>query len=551
MKRFLLSSIALSLLALTSCATETAPPLPDTLTTQATAFTSTLVAKHSGKCLDLSNGSFKNGSPLEQETCSSSEAPEFEFVAIANRADTYLIKNTRTGKCLDIFRAGTQNGASLIQYSCGEGANQHFELLSAGSGYYQLKAQHSGKCVDVYRAYQADGTGVQQYSCHSSATRLAKGNQLWKIDTADEADPNPEPAPSLKPFTLIALPDTQNYVCCDGRLGTPAIFTAQTKWIVDSLDKLDIAFVTHEGDLVDDASNEQEWRDSDRAVDVLDDKVPYSVAMGDHDYYPEEVHDGDTSNYRKYFGESRYKNYDWYGGTGPRGLSHYQTFDGGGIEFLHVALEWEAPPDALTWAKRIIEDHPDTPTLITTHAYLRDGGNSAGGRRTTQSETEACVDLSRGKECKDPGNDRDAAGGEKIFQTLVNPYPQVFMVLNGHFHNNGRRSSNPNVSGCNIQDDDFRSTYDARLRCDNGEYRQVSTNRAGSKVYEMLANYQSYEKGGNGWLRIIKFLPGEGAGGLDRIKVQTYSPTLNKFQSGSASDFYYDLDFAERFGLDR
>ena len=536
--------------------------------TPETAFTSTLTAKHSGKCLDLKGGSFRNGAALEQESCASSEAPTFAFMPVTGKSDTYLIKNAQTGKCLDVFRTQTANGADLIQYSCGEGANQQFELVSAGNGYYQLKVQHSGKCVDVYRAYQADGAEVNQYSCQGAGARAENGNQLWKINTGTkptqpepqpepepEPEPKPEPEPEptpeseggdVEPFTLVALPDTQTYVCCGGRYTDLA--TAQTEWIVDSLDKLDIDFVTHEGDLVDDASITQEWRDADRAMDVLDGKVPYSVAMGDHDYYPEEVHDGDTSNFRRYFGESRYQSYDWYGDAGPRGLSHYQIFDGGGVEFLHLAVEWEAPSDALSWAKRVIEDHPDMPTIITTHAYLRDGGSSRGGRRTTQNETEACVNL-RGDKCNDPGNDKDAASGEKIFQTLVNPYPQVFMVLNGHYHNNGRRSSNPNVSGCNIDADGFKSTYDKRLQCDNGEYRQVSTNSAGSKVYEMLANYQSYENGGNGWLRIIKFLPGEGTNGLDRIKVQTYSPTLDKFQSGSASNFSYDLDFSKRFGL--
>ena len=84
----------------------------------------------------------------------------------------------------------------------------------------------------------------------------------------------------LEPFTLIALPDTQAYVCCDGRRGTPAIFTAQTQWIVDNLDDLNIDFVTHEGDVVDDASNEQEWLDGDAAMGLLDGEVPYSVAVG-------------------------------------------------------------------------------------------------------------------------------------------------------------------------------------------------------------------------------------------------------------------------------
>ena len=59
--------------------------------------------------------------------------------------------------------------------------------------------------------------------------------------------------------------------------------------------------MTHEGDVVDDASAEQEWVDSDAAMDLLDGQVPYSVATGDHDYFPEEFHDGDTSLYREYF----------------------------------------------------------------------------------------------------------------------------------------------------------------------------------------------------------------------------------------------------------
>ena len=539
-------SCAILLLLLVGCSSEPLPVHPTTFSVQATAFTSTLAAKHSGKCLNVKGGSSRNAARLEQRACSRSAAPTFDFVRVPGKRNTYTLRNTRTGKCLDIFRARRQNGTNLIQYRCGEGSNQHFELVRAGNGYYQLKAGHSGKCLDVFRAYKADGTRVVQYRCHRAAERLGKGNQVWKISRQDEPA---NPGPSVEPFSIIALPDTQNYTCCNGRYGVPATFKAQTRWIVNNLKRLSVAFVTHEGDMVDNALKDSEWRAGDEAMDVLDGKVPYAVAMGDHDYYPEEVHDGDTSRYRRYFGKSRYKRYAWYGGDSPSGLSHYQTFDGGGVTFLHIALEWEAPRSALSWAEEVIKKHPEMPTIITTHAYLRDGGSARGGRRTAQSETEACVDLPDAQACVDPGNDADAASGEKIFQTLVRPYPQVFMVLNGHYHNNGRRSSNPNVPGCDIEADDFKRNPDTYLRCDNGEYRQVSTNRAGSKVYEMLANYQDYENGGDGWLRVIKFLPGEGRGGLDRIKVQTYSPTLDTYQRGNASDFSYDLDFGERFGL--
>ncbi len=348
-----------------------------------------------------------------------------------------------------------------------------------------------------------------------------------------------------EPFTLVALPDTQNYLCYgadgDGCGGLserfPQLFEAQTQWIVDNLASKNIVFVTHEGDMVDDALREAEWQAGDRAMATLDGRVPYSVAVGDHDYGPEEYHDGDTEFYRSYFGAARYQDYDWYGGASPSGLSHYQLFGAGGREFLHLALEWEAPTEAKAWAETVLAAHPGTPTILTTHAYLRDG--DASGRSTFK---QACLlpgNPAGTKACsgdKEGTRNPDASSGQDIFDDLVYPYPQVFMVLSGHFHYNGRRES---------------SCTDGFLACDNGEYHQVSLNSAGTEVFEMLANYQDYPNGGDGWLRTIEFLPGGGADGLDRIAVKTYSPVLDQYQSGDASDFAFDLNFAERLGPER
>ena len=187
-------AVVVLLLALVGCGTGTLPARSGASPElQATAFTSTLVAKHSGKCLDIKGGSFRNGSSMEQEGCSGSEAPNFEFLPVAGKSATYLIKNTRTGKCVDVFRAKKDNRAGVIQYSCGEGANQHFQLTDAGGGYYQLKAQHSGKCVDVRWALKKDGTEIIQYSCQSSSVRQKNGNQLWKISTRGSPSGGGEP----------------------------------------------------------------------------------------------------------------------------------------------------------------------------------------------------------------------------------------------------------------------------------------------------------------------------------------------------------------------
>lgn len=48
----------------------------------------------------------------------------------------------------------------------------------------------------------------------------------------------------------------------------------------------------------------------------------------------------------------------------------------------------------------------------------------------------------------------------------------------------------------------------------------------------MLADFQEEDYGGNGWLRILTFSPAN-----NTIKVKTYSPSLNKFQEDTDSQF--------------
>ena len=56
-----------------------------------------------------------------------------------------------------------------------------------------------------------------------------------------EFPPLPEGA-----FSIVALPDTQAYSA-----GAPEIFAAEMQWILDNIDRQNIVFVTHLGDIVD------------------------------------------------------------------------------------------------------------------------------------------------------------------------------------------------------------------------------------------------------------------------------------------------------------
>ncbi|MEX2543111.1 MAG: hypothetical protein WD314_14990 [Trueperaceae bacterium] len=341
-------------------------------------------------------------------------------------------------------------------------------------------------------------------------------------DVTVEATFAAEPSPSGSAegsFSVVVIPDTQNLIM--RRENT--MVTTMARWVVDSRDELDIRFVSQLGDVVDDGSKVSEWQRADRMLGLLDGVVPYSVALGDHDYAIEEDMGSSTANYRAWFGPERYREYDWYRGSGPNGVNHYQVFEAGGREFLHVALEWEAPGPAddpaspLGWARQVISDHPELPTIISTHAYLWDYPGQEG-RTWASEQLEGSITLDGGS-MTFPGTT-----GQGMFEALVEPFPHVFMVLNGHYHK---------ASGT-----------------DDGEYHQVSRNETGLEVYEMLSNYQSYPNGGDGWLRIIEFVPSGGEGGSDRIAVSTYSPVLNRFQTDARSRFHFDLVFEERFPRD-
>ena len=314
-------------------------------------------------------------------------------------------------------------------------------------------------------------------------------------------------------WTLVAIPDTQNYAARSSLL---SYAQDQTSWIVDNIESENIAFVVHTGDLVEDGTSLTQWNRIDGVMDTLDGDldsnsdglVPYATPPGDHDWAVEEDRSSSTENYRQFFGQSRYVGRSWFGSSGPNELSQYQRISAGGFDFLHIALEWEAPGDAdddttpLGWAQSIMDQYPERPTIVSTHAYLWDGFPKG---RTFFVEEE---------------ND-NGSSGERIWREIVEPNPQVFMVLNGHFH--------------------------VRIGSDDGEFHQVSTNGAGLPVFEMLADYQDYPNGGNGWMRLVQFISGGGSGGQDRIQVWTYSPSLDKFAADDSSQFSFDIDLVDRF----
>jgi hypothetical protein len=283
------------------------------------------------------------------------------------------------------------------------------------------------------------------------------------------------------PFTIVMLPDTQHY---SRRYHTN--FFAQTEWIKANRDKENIVFVTHVGDVVNDRKKDtNQWVVAVKAMSVLDGVVPWGVAIGNHDFDNTACRPEQATAFLEYFGPQRFRKYPWFGGASTNGLNTYQLFSGGGIDFVILHMELDIPDFAIDWAKEVLHAYPNRAAIITTHSYLN-GTTSTNGY-----------------------NQGVAKGGNsamEVWNKLIRDHPQVFMVLCGHHQRT--------VS-----------------------YHQVSTNNVGARVVEILADYQKWHNGGDGWLRLLQFNPAKG-----EIQARTYSPALKEFQTEPKHQFTVPFD---------
>ncbi len=281
-------------------------------------------------------------------------------------------------------------------------------------------------------------------------------------------------APEPGIFTVALLPDTQNYA-----EKFPDTYAAQTKWIVSRQDPDNIRFAIHLGDIVQHAHVEKEWEAADRAHRVLDGVVPYSVTPGNHDLdqVDKKLTRG-TTLYDKYFGPDRFKECAWYGGhMGKSNANSYCTFDGGGMKFMVLSLEYAPSDAAIAWAAEVVDAHKDHRVILATHYHMR-------------------ADK-RGK-----GKSLGGYIGDDLWERFIRKHENIFMVVSGH------------VLGVN---------------------HQTSTNDAGRPVHEILCDYQGLPNGGDGWLQTLRFVPAKNA-----IYVDSYSPVVDKHNLDPAHTYKLD-----------
>ncbi len=280
---------------------------------------------------------------------------------------------------------------------------------------------------------------------------------------------NPIPVAATDPyFTIVALPDTQFY-----SQDYPATFANQTAWINATAVTENIVFTVHLGDIVDNWDNTTQWDNAKAATDTLLTNLrPFAVCPGNHD-----SSSGNFTNYNSYYNYTDFE----LGANGQLQLGHYpvgtnennySVVSALGQNYLIIGLSTTLPNTATyAWINGVIATYPTYPCIIFLHENIDEYGEY-----------------------------RDY--GILLYDNVFKWHSNIIAVLNGH-----------NLS-------------------DIGGTRSSVVGTKKNTIWNMMADYQSWANGGDGYLRLYKFTPA-----THTLDVKTYSTTLGTYITDDANQF--------------
>lgn len=133
----------------------------------------------SGKCLDSTGNTTTNGAYSEIWDCHGNGNQRLSFVSLGSGANAgkYNLKYKHSGKCLDVENGSTASGARVIQNTCNSAsASQKLALDTVASAASSplprvLRFQHSNLCLIVKNQGTASGTAIVQGTCPTTASQ--------------------------------------------------------------------------------------------------------------------------------------------------------------------------------------------------------------------------------------------------------------------------------------------------------------------------------------------------------------------------------------------
>ncbi len=280
-------------------------------------------------------------------------------------------------------------------------------------------------------------------------------------------------------YSLILVGDTQK-----AAESYQEYLSAMTQWVADHAAELNLKYLIAVGDIVDDVDTEVAGSDPDaqltaasEAYAILDEaKIPYALALGNHDYEDMAFFRREITKFNQYFPLSRYEEMPSLAGVmGDTIENTYHYFEAGSEKFLILVLGHHPTDDIIAWGNSVIEAHADRRVIVVTHGYLQGDGC---GTRTPR--------------------------GEYLWQNMIKKHANIEMVCCGH----------------ELGEDSHRIVHSVEYG-DNG-----------NAVEQFMTNPADLPYGGAGLIVILRYR-------LDgRIEVDWYSPKLDQAY-GSENQYEY------------
>ncbi|GAB3045022.1 lamin tail domain-containing protein [Sediminivirga luteola] len=301
------------------------------------------------------------------------------------------------------------------------------------------------------------------------------------------------------------MTDTQFY-----SEGFVSVFTDMVAWVIANQDARDIAYSTNTGDIIenwmrgfdDPERARREFRDAAKITQLLNEHgVANGVLPGNHDNFWGRNND----LYNEYFGPEMFEDQPWWGNSWQPGdnSAHYDWFiHDDGTKFLVLNLQYNPSDAQLEWANAVAEANQDWNIILATHSYLH-----------TSGEVD---DIER----------RHSARANHIWEKVIVPNDNIFLVVGGHYHGVATNYADP-ITGERVNVSELP-----------GETAVIDNVGAeGRRVVEMLADYQGYRSSqpdpradtydrDTGFQRLLQFDLDAGL-----MAVNAYSPTLDDFEA--------------------
>jgi 3',5'-cyclic AMP phosphodiesterase CpdA len=358
-----------------------------------------------------------------------------------------------------------------------------------------------------------------------SVTLNALGHADLKV-TATDADGNTATdnlrvrAAGENAYTIVVVPDTQDYTDASLTNGPPETFYGMMQWLMDNEESHNIVFVTHVGDITQD-NLDFNWEVANEAFSMLDGVLPYALPPGNHDQaLGGSAADHTTDFLDDIFSPTRQAttNPDTFGGVydqePDRSANTFHTFEGtDGTKWLLLGIEFGPRDDVIRWATDVIEDHLDHQVIVSSHGLTNwpDRQNPASAPVYDEG---AGYDYGMGR---DPEGANDA---ETLWREVLSRYSNVAFTFSGHIFGDGAQTDESWGQHGN-------RVVESLVNYQNGVAREITGN----------GNPAQGGLGGNGAMRLVTIDPDN-----DRVTTETYFSALDEYLDGFRVSAELDRD---------